>query len=917
MDFRRYIRDRLPPMAIAREPEIVDELAQHLGDLYAEARAAGFDHEAAFSRAIAALPESPQHLVDEIQTASRSLPGLIADRWRTAPDEPVAGSGGRFAMFTDLTRDIRYAARMMMRTPGFTLVVALTMALGIGATSVIFTAVDALLLRSAPVADPDRVVSVYTSSSDGRNAFSSSSYPDYLDLRDSAALAGLAAFAGVSLSFDAGGETQAITGEMVSGNYFEVLGVVPVLGRRFVPEEDQADKPVRVAVIAHDFWMRQFGGDSSIVGGSVKLNGEIYTVIGITPRRFTSPVLGRAPEIWVPFALQQEVRPPSAGLRRALGHANLLNVRDVRWLNMIGRLRDQASVLQASQAADVVGRRLVAAYPESNEGRGFTVVPLGEGPGVRAVARPLLNVLGAAVLLVLLIACANVAGLLVARAVSRRREVAVRVAVGAGSARLLRQWMTESILLSLLGACGGLVLAYWGAPALRSLGIPDSIALGVNIRVLAAAFGLAIASGLLFGLAPVIQTFRTNTLAALRDEGGAVATGARAARLRRGFVVVQVALSLVLLVGAGLFLRTLYNAYAVDLGYRTDGILLADINLDVRGYSQEAGQAFYRQVFEQVGAVPGVSAIGAARVSVLSGGARTTAVSTDGRPVDRGARNGMTVRANVVSDGYLRAMGVPLLQGRNFRETDRPSSPAVAIVSRSLAARLWPGGDPLGKTMMVIDSPREVVGVVPDAVYVSAIERNAPPFFYVPLSQNYESGVTLHIRAAGDPLAIIPQVRQALREIDPQVVLARPRTLTDQFGESVNDARMMAVLVGTFGAIALLLSAVGLYGVMSHLAGQRTAEIGIRLALGARPRSILAMIVREGAWLAAIGAALGLAGAYAGGRLVETQLFGVEPTDPLTFTAVLLTLLAVSLLACAVPAVRAMRVDPVVALRNG
>jgi predicted permease len=914
MDFRRYVRDRLPPLALQREPEILDEIAQHLADLYEEGRAAGLDHQTALDRANEALSEYPDNLARDIRSASRALPGLIADRWRGPADEPPP-SPGFLSMMSDLPRDLRYAVRMAARTPGVTFTVAMTMTLAIGAATVIFSAVDALLLRSAPVADPSRVVSVYTANAGRRDAFSSSSYPDYVDLRDSAALDGLAAFAGISLSFDTAGETLPVAGEVVSGNYFDVLGVPIAMGRRFRPGEDRPGNPVRVAVVSHEFWTKHFANDASAIGRSIELNGHAYTVIGVTPRNFTSPILGRAPEVWVPMAVQPEVRPPSAGVRRSLGHANLLGSRDIRWLNMIGRLRRTSSLEQAASAMHVVAARLSADESETNA-RTFTVVWLGEGPGVRVAARPLLWMLSAAVLLVLLLACANVASVLLARAISRRREVAVRLAVGANRARLVRSWLTESVLLSLLGACGGMAIARFGAPVLHSVGIPATVDLGLNWRVLAFTLGIAVTSGVLFGIAPILQTFKVDTLTALRDEGGAVATGARAVRMRRAFVVVQVALSVMLLIGAGLFLRTLNNAYAVDLGYRVDGMLLADLNLDIRGYSPDAGEVFYRDVLDRVSAIPGITAAGMARVTVLAGGARSSTISTDGRPLDRAAGNGLTVRANVISAGYLDAMGIGLLRGRDFDARDDERGVRVAIVSRTLAERLWPGGDPLGKALVTGVGPVQVIGVVPDSVYVSSVERNAPPFFYLPLSQNYESGVTLHVRTDRDPLTFIVAVRQAVRDVDPQVMVARPRTLRDEFATSVTEQRLMAIFVGFFGAVAFVLAAVGVYGTMSHLAGQRTAEVGIRLALGAEPSVILWMLVADGLRLVAIGAALGLAGAFAATRLLKNQLFGIAPTDPVTFIGVIVLLLAVGFLACALPARRAMRVDPVVALRG-
>jgi len=528
----------------------------------------------------------------------------------------------------------------------------------------------------------------------------------------------------------------------------------------------------------------------------------------------------------------------------------------------------------------------------------------------------MLRLLTCAVVIVLLIACANVASLLLARAVARRREIAVRMAVGAARGRLVRQWLTESVLLAIIGSLGGLLIAWWGAPVLYQFGIPESVPLGVTGRVFLFTLTIAVASGLLFGLAPVVQAMRRNTVEALRDEGGAVASGAGAMRMRSIFVVAQVALSLMLLVGAGLFLRTLRNATSVDLGYDIDRMLLADINMDVRGYSQDAGQAVYTQLLERLNALPGIEAAGAARVTVLSGSARTMSVSLDGRPVADDGANAFDVRANVISDKYLDAMGIRVRSGRSFTSADAPGAQRVVIISQSLATRLFPGVDPAGRTVMLGRDPLQVVGVVPDTVYRSTIEQNPPPFLYVPLLQNYESGITLHLKVAGDPRTMIGPVRRTLNEIDPQLVLGRPRLLREEFTRSMGDQRMMATMIGLFGLVALVLAAIGLYGVMAHLAGQRTTEIGIRLALGARPSSIFALMLKDGLRLVAIGSVIGLAGAVAGARFVQNQLFGVTPGDPLTFAGVSLTLLIVAVAACLIPARRAMHVDPMRALRS-
>ena len=919
MDFRAHVRRHLPPLAIEREPEIVDELALHLADLYREARAAGATHDDARAGALAALPQSSNQFARDIESASRALPGLIADRWRAAHDVgacPPSPTSGSRSMLSDLRRDLRYAVRMLARTPGFTVIICLTLALGIGANAVIFSAVDAVLLQQAPVADPDKVVSIYTGSSDGRDRFSTTGYPDYVDLRDAGIFESVAAFAGIPLVMQTPEGAEPIRGQLVTGNYFDVLGVRIPIGRSFSAEEDRAGSQIRVVIISHDVWRSRFGGDASAVGRTITLNGNPYTIIGVAPKGFTSPVLGAAPEMWAPSALQPELRPPSAGVRRSLGHGNLLTARGLRWLNVVARLSPSQTVASSAAAADALSSRLETTFPNSNRGRRFNVVPLGTGPGIRTASGPLLGRLSVAVVRVLLIACANVASLLLARAATRRREVAVRMAVGAGRGRLVRQWLTESVVLALLGGLGGLVIAWWTAPVLHGFGIPETIPLGVTTRVFLFTLGASVTSAVFFGLAPVLQTVRRNTIEALRDEGGAVASGARATRLRSAFVIVQVALSLVLLVGAGLFLRTLRNAISVDLGYDVDRVLLADINMDVRGDSQDAGQAAYGRILEKAKALPGVEAAGAARVTVLSGGSRVTTVSTDGRPVAQDNSNGMDVRANVISDGYLDAMGIGVRAGRNFLPSDTSSAPRVVIISDSLAATLFRGTDPIGGTVMLGDTPLQVVGVTRETVYRNAIERTPMPFLYVPLVQNYESGVTLHIRTPGDPLSLIAPLRRALSEVDPQLVLGRPRVLREEFDRSLGDQRMMATMVGMFGLLAVALAAIGLYGVMAHLAGQRTPEIGLRLALGAQPVSIFRLMLTDGLRLVVIGSVIGLAGALAGARYVENQLFGIAPRDPLTLIGVCLLLLAVAVAACVSPARRAMRVDPAIALRT-
>jgi predicted permease len=525
-------------------------------------------------------------------------------------------------------------------------------------------------------------------------------------------------------------------------------------------------------------------------------------------------------------------------------------------------------------------------------------------------------VLTVAVALVLLIACANVAGLLIVRALARQKEIAVRLAIGASRARLVRQWLSESLFLACTGAVAGVLLAWWMTPLLHSVGIPEGVDLTINPRVLAFTLTAAIASAVVFGCASVVQVLGRDSLGSLREGGRGSTTSRRAMRLRGAFVVVQVALSLVLLVGAGLFLRSLQNAYAVELGYGVDRTILTDLNLDVRGYSQEAGQRIYSEVMDRIRRIPGVADVGAARVVMLSGGARRTGVSTDGQPLQRDGRNSIGVRTNVVSQGYLETLGIPILRGRSFGAEDHATSPRVAIVERSLAERLWPNGDPIGETLVSEGPPYTVIGVVPAVVYESPIEAEPLPSFYSLLAQNYEAGVTLHIRTAGEPLGVFPLVRQAVREVDPVLMLTAPVPLRQVLDRSLGDQRMMARLVSIFGAVAAALALIGLYSVMAHLVVQRRAEIGVRLALGAEPRAIVGLVLRQGVRLVAIGLPVGLAAALGASRYVRSQLFGVEPSDPLTLVGISILFLMIAIAACLVPARRAVRVDPTIALRQ-
>lgn len=813
-------------------------------------------------------------------------------------------------------QDLRYAVRTLLRAPTFAVTVIATLALGIGANAVIFSAVDAVLLRAAPVSDPETLVDVYTSDSSGRNLYAETSYPDYFDLRDSGTFVSLAAFTEVPLTLEANGQPEPVAGELVSGNYFEVLGVAMAIGRGFAPDEDRIGSPVRVAVISHALWQRLFNADRTLVGRTVRLNSHPCTLIGVAPPGFGGPVLGVATEVWVPAALKPEVD------RRAGGAAAIFGRRSSRGLRMVGRLPSGTSIEQVASRAAIIASRLQSAYPETNRNRRFTPTPLGEGRSLRVATRPILRQLGGAVLMVLMVVCANVASLLLSRAVTRQREVAVRVAIGASRARLVRQWITESVLLGACGSIAALVVVWLATPLLHSFVFPEAVDLSMNARVFGFTLIGGLGSGLLFGLAPALQVRRRDTVTSLRAEGGSVASGARAARMRGAFVMLQVAVSLVLLVGAGLFLRTLNNAYSVDLGYRIDRVLVASLNLQAGGYFEggpqgiDAGVAVYENILSRIEALPGVAAASAARMTVLSGGHRATAVSTDGRPLQKDQSNALSVRANVVSHRYFQTMQIPVLRGRAFEASDGPATARVTVVTKSLADRAWPHQEPIGKTFWDERRQFQVVGVVPDTVYTSTVERERRPTYYALLAQNFESGVTLHVRAADSPMALAPGIREAVRQVDSQLTVERPQLLGDVLDRTLSTQRMLATLVGLFGAVALLLAALGVYGVMTNLATQRTPEIGLRLALGAPPASIIRLLLAQSVRLLGIGALIGLTGAFLGTRYIESQLFGVTATDPVTFVSACVVLAIAGVAASLIPTLRALRIDPVSALRR-
>ena len=812
-----------------------------------------------------------------------------------------------------MIQDLKYGARMLVRSPAFTLIAALSLALGIGANTAIFSLVNAVLLRPIPVDDPAQLASVFMT--DQRNAGNLPlSHLNYKDLRDqNQVFSGMAAFAFAQVNWATGNDSQQLQAQVVSGNYFSVLGTQPSLGRAFLPEEDL--KPTPVAVVSHAFWEQNLASDPAIVGRTMTINRTPFTIIGVAPRHFAGTLLGGGPALWVPMSMHDVVQPGFDWYEQRRG----------LFLFAFGRLKPGITVQQAGANVQTVFAQLEQAFPVDNKGRGAGAValldarlnPNGQGGAqVVQISVILMTVVG----LVLLIACANIANLLLARANRRRREIAIRLALGAGRVRLVRQLLTESILLSLIGASAGLLLAYWLTDALAAADLPLPIPLdgdlSLDARVLAFTALLAVATGVLFGLAPAIQASRPDVVPVLKNET-VPSSGGRGLLRGNGrhlLVVTQVALSLMSLIAAGLFLRSLREAQAIDTGFETRGVLVMNVNLGREGYTAERGQLFYQQVVERMAGVPGVQHAAIAQNPPLAGGFLRS-VFPEG--MDTTAQNRILVQVNTVSEGYFDTIDIPLTRGRDFTTSDVTGAPLVVVINETMAARFWPGQDAVGKRFKFFgdEAFTTVVGIAKDAKY-NGVAEDPIPFIYQPLRQNYTPQAALHVRSAGDAASLAAPVRRVVQELDPTLAVFNTRTLEDQVTQSLAPLRINVIMLTTFGVLALLLASIGLYGVASYSVTQRTREIGVRMALGAQPSSVLGMVLGQGLLLVGIGLAVGVAAALALASVMPPELLpNVSARDPLTFVVTSATLGIVAVVATLVPARRATKIDPLLALR--
>ena len=825
-----------------------------------------------------------------------------------------------------LWQDLRYGARTLWKKPVFTLIAVITLALGIGANTAIFSVVDAVLLRPLPYPEADRLVFLWTTSRGGTSIFGSA-MPDYREWRDqNRTLEGLAGFYYGDFNLSpAGGEPERVQGAYVTSNLFNALKVSPTLGRLFTPEEDQFGRH-RVVLLSHGLWQRSFGGDRSIVGREIKLGGESFTVAGVMPRGL--PFFDNVPEVelWTPIAFAP---------------GNNMDTRNNHFVNLVGRLKPGVTVEQAQEDASAIARRVEEQFP-GNKGLGALIRPAHEqltGESSRA-----LYVLLGAVAFTLLVACVNVANLMLARAAAREREMAIRASLGASRARIVRQLMVECLPLGLMGGALGVLVALWGIDLLQSLlpaSLPRHNAIAVNGRVLAFTLALALFTSLLFGLAPALQAVKADVRAALGEGGRG---GSRQGRLRSLLVVAEVALALVLLVGAGLMARSFVKLRQSPVGFTERNVLTMRVTLPYAKYPSPisaedrrnpAGLAFYERLLERVESLPGVKAASVSTVLPLgSMGNWGKFLSVEGRPAPPSIDKVPSANFALISHDFFRTYGVAIRRGRSFTAQDKENSQPVAIVNETLARRFFPDENPVGKTIWMgvpehllppdAQTPenrfvrRLIVGVVAD-VKGGSLNQPVGPLVYAPFYQQRREGwsnsLTLAVRTETAPETLTAAIRGQIRALDQDQPIANVRTVGELLDRTLSEAKFNLLLLGLFAVVALVLAAIGVYGVLSYAVTQRTREIGVRMALGAQPRSVLRLVVGQGMKLAAAGVVIGVAAAWALTRLMSTMLFETPATDPATFATIASLLVAVALMACWIPARRAAKVDPMVALR--
>ncbi len=808
-------------------------------------------------------------------------------------------------------QDLHFGLRILRRSPGFSILAILCLTLGIGANAAVFSWIEGILFRPYPaVTHQERLVAV-GGTSRGEPRGNPLSWPDFQDLQRSCTLCEtllVSKITGTTLSI--GDRAERTTGSIVSANYFDAIGVHPILGRGFLPGEDTGQSAHPVAVISYQLWKGRFQGDPRIVGKTQRLNGVVHTIVGVAPKGFYGTFVGWGMNFWVPASMEEVFE--SGGYK--------LEDRGARWIESYARLKPGVSLQQAQQEVGAISGRLEAEYPTTNRGRGIKLWPLWQTPFNNAgTLLPTLEIMMAVVAFVLLIACANVGNLLLVRSCARRHEMSVRLAVGAGRARLWKQLLTEGLVLSLFGATGGLVLAYWCRHLLVLLfpargGVQMHLPGELDWRVLALSAGVCLLTTVLLGVVPAMQTSKIDLAHSLKMEAAGVVGGGGRAWVRSGLVLVQVSLSFILLVGAGLLMQSLLKIRTASPGFTTRGVQYTAIDLVSAGYDRVRAQTFQDALLERVKALPGVESAAFARMTPLTYVSSSEApIAVDGYepPPDESP----SVEYNEVGPDYFVTMGIPLVTGREFSRADDEKAAPVAVVNETMASRYWKGQSPLGRRLQMKGRSLQVVGVAKDSKY-SSVRENPQPFFFVPLRQNSLRGSGLHIRTPLAPDVMGAAIAREVRALDSNLAPYEVITMQEQLDRSTS-AQMVAVkLVGVLGGLALLLAAIGLYGVMSYAVSQSTRELGLRMALGAGASNLLRLVMSRGLVLTGGGVVLGAAVALALTRLLGNLLYKVSPRDPVAFGSALALMMIVSLAACFLPAWRATRTDPSRALRD-
>lgn len=802
----------------------------------------------------------------------------------------------------EIVQDLRFGVRMLVKDPAFTLVAVFTLALGIGVNTAIFSVVNALLLRPLDgVSQPGQLVQLGRQYTD-KTTLSDSSYPDFIDYRDgNTVMSRLAAISPTAFHISASAGTERVEGEFVSGDYFHVLGVSPARGRLLASDDDRNNEVGPVCVISYRLWQRRFGGGAGVVGSTVKLDGHDFVVVGVAREPFAGIRIGTTRDVWVPLTALNVMDRRTARFDQ----------RRASWLQVIGRLKPGVTLEQARTQFSLMAARLERTYPDTNAHAGVRLeAGVGRDVDVARDLRRFTYLPFAAVAIVLLIACTNVTALLVTRGSARGREIATRLAIGAGRTRVVRQLLTESMALALAGGVSGLAIGVWLTTWLRSL-LPErflflsfDLDFGLDWRVFAFTFGIAAATGLFFGLAPALHVSRPDLVTALKGSHKAP----RRLGLGTTLVVTEVALALILLVAAGLCVQTLQNAEAIDLGYQASNVLTARIDLAKQGYMEDRGRAFQQQLLMRMEGTAGIESAAFAVTLPLNDSRWENPVRRDGDPTR------FQTFQNIVSPGYFKTMSVPMVMGRGFSSQDDDHSPPVAIVNQTLARLMWPDENPLGKRLTFRGRTIEVVGIARDIKGRNLLESSGP-MFYLPLLQNYQAATVLHLRTTLPPEQFSATLRSEVSALDRDLPVYGIKPLGDHVTATLTPQRLLAHLTSAFGLLALLLAGIGLYGLLSYLVTERTAEIGLRMAIGARKADVIRLFVARGMTLVIWGAAIGLGAAALLMPLIKSALFGVSPLDPITLTAAPAALILTALTACYIPARRAANADPKTALR--